>query len=256
MSASSELVACLIPGAGHVPENFSPLRSALEAIGCQVASLILPTSNGENPPTKTYEEDVAAVRSLVSRLYDTSRYVILVMHSYGGVPAGDALLNLSKTSRAAGGLPGGVVHLMYLCAYALPKDWSIMTLIENAGIESRLTDIMHVSESGLWHPKDPEGLIFYDLEPANRKRQADLLVPWNPAGIQSKVSYAPWVDIPTTYVYTEEDKWVPSIFQKMMTDQIKAQGVSLRELHVTSGHAVFAKEPELLAQEINDIKIE
>jgi hypothetical protein len=126
----SRPVFVCVPGACHSHLIFEPLKSVLSFAGYVVIPLAL-TSIGGNPPTYDFTEDVQAIRNLVSQLANSGHDIILVMHGYGGLPGGEALLGLGKGERESTGLRGGVVRLVFImsckwqsCA-SHPGNWIV-----------------------------------------------------------------------------------------------------------------------------------
>jgi hypothetical protein len=62
---------------------------------------------------------------LSSKAADAGKDVILVMHSYGGVPGSAAAKDLSKEERAKESKPGGIVRLVYLAAFPIEEGVSL-----------------------------------------------------------------------------------------------------------------------------------
>ena len=52
--------------------------------------------------------------------------MILVAHSYGGIPAGGAAYGLSKYAREKDGRKGGIVGLVYMSAFVVPEGLSLL----------------------------------------------------------------------------------------------------------------------------------
>ena len=59
------------------------------------------------------------IRKMVEGIVNSKKYVIMLMHSYGGHVGSDALQDLDFIARSKKGLDGGVIHLVYLCALLL-----------------------------------------------------------------------------------------------------------------------------------------
>ena len=74
------------------------------------------------PPKTSTDEDTALVHSTVSELAEAGRDVVVVVHSYGGIPGSDAMKGLARDERSGKGLKGGEVALMYICAWMLLQD--------------------------------------------------------------------------------------------------------------------------------------
>ena len=49
--------------------------------------------------------------------------VIVVMHSYSGIPGGQALDGLDKKTTTEQGLKGGVVRLVYIMSFIVPEGF-------------------------------------------------------------------------------------------------------------------------------------
>lgn len=111
----------LVPGAWHQPSIYSSVMETLSAHGYPTVALPLP-SNGAMPPNATFDEDVNAIRGCLTKLIDTEeKEVILVVHSYAGVPGAEAPNGLGKKERQERGLKGGVARLVFISAYAMPE---------------------------------------------------------------------------------------------------------------------------------------
>lgn len=114
---SSNPTVVLIPGAWHTPEAYEELTPFLDVAGFPHVSVSLP-SVGVSPGVEDFGPDVAAVRSAVSLLADQCKDVVILMHSYGGLPGTEALKGLGKREREATGKKGGVTRLIYVAAIA------------------------------------------------------------------------------------------------------------------------------------------
>jgi hypothetical protein len=89
-------------------------------IGVHLASV------GAEPPLKDMTEDVKAIRSVISSEVEQEHDVVVVVHSYGGVPGCEAIEGFTKADQEGKGKKGGVVKLLFICAFALPSGTSLM----------------------------------------------------------------------------------------------------------------------------------
>lgn len=110
----------LIPGAWHTGACYDVIIPSLRDAGYHATALTLP-SVGAEPPLENFDEDVKVIHDAVHRLADAGKDVVVVLHSYGGVPGSEAMKGLSREERKMDKLEGGVVGLVYLCAW-----WVIM----------------------------------------------------------------------------------------------------------------------------------
>jgi hypothetical protein len=80
----------------------------------------------------------ALVHSTVSELAEEGRDVVVVMHSYGGIPAESRYEDLAKDERSRRGLKGGVVALVYICAWMLPEGKCVVDYARSPTNRARL----------------------------------------------------------------------------------------------------------------------
>jgi hypothetical protein len=76
---------------------------------------------GRRTAITSTDEDTALVHSTVSKLVEAGRDVVVVVHSYGGIPGSDAMKGLARDERSGKGLRGGEVALVYICAWMLQQ---------------------------------------------------------------------------------------------------------------------------------------
>jgi pimeloyl-ACP methyl ester carboxylesterase len=117
MASLKNPTVLLVHGAWHTPKHFERVRVFLETAGYRTSCGELPTT-GQLPPIGLFE-DAQSIRDELKRLIeDEHRNVFVVAHSYGGVVATQATdAEFSRAARAAKGLPGGVLRIVYMCAF-------------------------------------------------------------------------------------------------------------------------------------------
>jgi len=109
-----------LPCAWHTTAYYAPVRTALSTHGYSTAAIALPSLN---PRTNIYDffEDVKVIKDAVTNLVDEGKDVILVCHSYSGLPGPEALRGLGKSERQKNGEKGGVARLIFVMAIMLPE---------------------------------------------------------------------------------------------------------------------------------------
>ena len=113
----------LVPGAWHLPDIYSDVIDSLSAHKYPTVGLPLPSA-GAMPPNMSFDEDVNAIRASLTKLVETEeKEVILVVHSYTGMPGTEAPKGLGKKEREEKGLKGGVVRLVFIMAFAMPEGF-------------------------------------------------------------------------------------------------------------------------------------
>ena len=130
MASHTKPTVLFVHGSWHSPVHFEPVMKLFEAHGYATECPCQPSFNAKPAPTNM-EEDAKAIRAVLDRLVvDESKNVIVVMHSYGGVVGTQAVdESLGKKARQNNDLPGGVVHLLYLCAFIVPLGDSLASAL-------------------------------------------------------------------------------------------------------------------------------
>lgn len=106
----------LVPGAYTPTTTYNALLPLLRAHGIDVYALPLQTVGKRPLPAPHMYDDAAFLAAEVRKLVETGTRVVLLGHSYGGVPVSQCTRGLSAKERAAEGKPGGIVRLVYLTA--------------------------------------------------------------------------------------------------------------------------------------------
>ena len=108
----------LVPGNFLPPTYYASTTSHLASHGFQTRLVTLP-STGSTSPLTSNEPDVLTLRHVLEELTDSGKEIIVVAHSYGGVPACEAVRGLDREERGKLGKTGGVVRLVFIAAWLL-----------------------------------------------------------------------------------------------------------------------------------------
>lgn len=125
MTTTEKPTILFVPGAWHFPAGFDVVREQLKALGYPSEAVALP-SIGAIPPAKDLSDDAAHLRVSIEKLANHGKKIVLVTHSYGGVVGSCAVEGLGFGERKSAGVEGGVIQLVYLSAFALPKGTSLL----------------------------------------------------------------------------------------------------------------------------------
>ncbi|KAI9036888.1 uncharacterized protein KD926_001203 [Aspergillus affinis] len=78
-----------------------------------------------DPPVADCEGDSKAIaKTLRFLVEDEGKAIVIVMHSYAGMPGATAAPGLSKSQRSQQGKPGGIVGLIFIGAFIVPEGLS------------------------------------------------------------------------------------------------------------------------------------
>lgn len=246
---SSLLTVVLVHGAWHTPPNYQSYADALQAQGFKVHLPHLPTCSGALPPTASLADDVAHVREVVKSAVGAGEHVLMIMHSYGGAVGTGAVEGLSLAERSAAGLSGGVVHLLYLCAYILTPGSTIWGVVQEAGFDKLWDQYIDTAEDGSTVLKDP-GVGFFSgkADQAVVDRALSTLVRFPSSVFHEKTTGSAWKTIPTTYISTLQDWAVPKTYQDIMLAKVREQGIDVKVEEYDADHSIFITRQNEMVQ--------
>ncbi|KAL3436394.1 alpha/beta-hydrolase [Aspergillus tetrazonus] len=201
----------LVHGAWHTPYYYRPYITALQKHGFVVHCPRLPSSI-----------------NIIESLVNGGKYVLMVMHSYGGLVGANAIKGLSRAEHQRSRQPGGVIHLLYLCTYLLMAGETVWGKVEAFGYASIWPQFMDDTLDSTTIPKDPE-LSFYGG--INKQIIKSDLVP--------HLVCAPLSSLPAMYVFTQQDYAVPREFQNQMVSRARGHGISLCTEDYNTSHSIF-----------------
>lgn len=232
----------------------------------------LPSCDARDPQSVTCATDAEAVRERIVRSMEMDgRDVVVVCHSYGGVPGGGAAYGLSKSARAKEGKKGGVVGLIYVCGFVVPEGSSLLGMLGGKHAPCVAVDqvlifpllsrpssrvIRRLSSPHCMQPspgqstiKGARDVLFNDLDESEADRLTDLLRPTSLHAFDSPAPPAAWKEPEfagkLTYVRCTQDQALPPFLQDMFVEK---SGVAWKVKDVNASHSPFASKPEELVE--------
>ncbi|KAL6720030.1 hypothetical protein ACLMJK_001951 [Lecanora helva] len=231
-------VIVIVPAACQPPSLYTPFAKALEA--SSISWIVVSTpSVGASPGLPDFLPDVAIVRDTVISILDEGRDVVVLMHSYGGIPGSAALRGLGTSERAKMGKNTGVIRLVYVSCIIL-RDGEKM---QGAG---DIENLRKYASKGLDEkagtllisPQAAAFMFFHDLPEAESQHWASILKPHSLGAMWSSQTYTAWQDIPSTYVVCNLDRVMPVEKQEAMirhAREVQPKAFDVVE-RVDSGH--------------------
>jgi pimeloyl-ACP methyl ester carboxylesterase len=203
----------------------------LNAQGYETATAEL-ASVGSVPGLQTWADDITSIQKAVASLADAGKKIIIVAHSYGSLPAGEAIKDLLLRAREAEGKNGGVVHFVYISAFVLPPSTSLMDALGGKNLPW-----FNVSESKLEvEPEDPATIFYNDLPEETQREHIANLGTFSYQMYFQKTTWAPYREVESSFVYCTLDNASPLSVQQGM---VAGSGVVFRETTVEAGHSPF-----------------
>ncbi|GJC83264.1 hypothetical protein CT0861_06105 [Colletotrichum tofieldiae] len=237
----------LAPGAWHKAACYSPAQQILESQGYSVEAVEYP-SVGAEPPTKGLNDDAAAVRSVLQRLADEGKEIVLVVHSYGGLVGANAVKGLGYKQRAKEGKKGGVVTFVYLTAFVVPAGKCIREMLGGQFLpwmKFETRGWLTSRQGNYVYALTPEEIFYHDVEPDTRRKAIEQLQHQSAAVFDDVVTYEPWHDIDSMFFFCDEDKAIPLAIQQHMAGLLGPNAITFSS---KASHSPFLSKPEDVAE--------
>jgi len=115
--AAQKRTLVLVPGSFNHIEFYIPLIEKFTSeTGYPLHTVALRTVGKKPGPLPTIYDDAAFIASEVEKLADDGKEMVLMGHSYGGIPISQCMEGLSLAAREKEGKKGGVVRIAYMTA--------------------------------------------------------------------------------------------------------------------------------------------
>lgn len=282
--ATPKPVIVFVPGAFSRPSDYDLVSNPLRDTGYEVHVVHHPSSPDVLiDPTPSMYDDADKIHRLVETLADEGKDVLVVMHSYGGLPGTQACEGLSRTQRLRASKPGGIVRLLYVgaaiapvgssmagilrtemplpsieAAHARPSLWTSISLAVGGLIPLSWTtwlfspSSLAASVEGLWaYNRNPD--IFTDWLLADMPREEALKyvsvsspVAQSVKSTVTPLTYAGYKHIPCSYMVTKLDRVnSPEVQQGFigLVERVSGSPVDVHEYDV--GHCPQLSQPLL-----------
>lgn len=169
--------------------------------------------------------DADAVRAAIDAIDGD---VVVVAHSYGGVPT------------TQGADADSVAHIVYISAFVLDAGESLFAAV--GSVQPDWWDVKDgIAVAGTdTHPA--QGLFFADVPPAEADAAVARLTTQSVRAFHDEVTSTAWRGRPTTYVITEKDAVFPVEGQEALATRAGAHTV-----RVATSHSPFLSQPGAIA---------
>jgi pimeloyl-ACP methyl ester carboxylesterase len=249
-----------VPGAWHQPIIFDKVIAILSTKGFGSRKISL-ASVGRSPPVTSLEPDVEVIRNTALVETRQGRDVIVVCHSYGGVPTNQALRGLDKPQSPGG---GRVLAIVYIASYMIREGVSGSEAVEAQGGSPNSLEFEFLPDGNVFfkNTSNPAEVFYSDLSAQEGKFWVSKLRPQSGATYAAAANYAAWKVIPSWYLVTAQDKtlrpevqrgWIKEARQYL--DQLGGSGTGARRIksqEINAGHSPFLSRPLRIAEFIKE----
>jgi hypothetical protein len=132
MAASSHPVLVIVPGSSQSPTHYAYLAHLLHSHGYATLSALLPSVGTTEAVTAQDDTDFVRKRLILPVLDIEEHNVILITHSYSGMPGSAAALGLGKADRAKEGKATAVLGQIFI-ASIIPRGGDGLDVVEVFG---------------------------------------------------------------------------------------------------------------------------
>jgi pimeloyl-ACP methyl ester carboxylesterase len=215
-----------VHGAWHGSWCWEPVRKILADRGWITTAVDLPTVHAPGKAALGMAADADAVRAAIDAIGGA---VVVVAHSYGGVPV------------TQGADADSVTHIVYISAFVLDTGESLFTAAGGAQ-----PDWWDVGDDGLAmagtgaHPA--QGLFYADVPTAEAAAAVARLTTQSVRAYHDEVTSTAWRGRPTTYVITEQDAIFPVEAQETLAARAGSTAVRIK-----TSHSPFLSQPAAVA---------
>ncbi|KAI9727434.1 MAG: hypothetical protein M1834_008378 [Cirrosporium novae-zelandiae] len=232
---STKPVILFVPGAWSSPEGYVYLCDILTKRGYPTEAVAHP-SIGAEPPNKNLYDDVASLKATLTKLADEGKEIVVVAHSYGGMVSSGAVEGVELVQRAKEGKHGGVIMLIYMTAFVIPKGNSLLDMIDGKYLwwmwrkllffSVALQEILTIPSSeqdNYCYSSHEDKALFHDLTPLEQERWTKDLQHISAAVFEVPATYEPWHTLPTSFIICEEDQAILLPVQEAMVQALGPQ---------------------------------
>ncbi|KAL7943621.1 Alpha/beta hydrolase fold-1 [Trichoderma barbatum] len=199
----------LVHGAWHEPDCWDAVTSQLNDHQYPFNTVKLLSSGGEF--TTSVAEDAAHIQKTVSQLAEAGKELILVMHSYGGIPGTESAKGLLKKDRCAEGKLGGIISLVYVTAFLLPPATSLASFLG-------FIPPWVVFDGDEMTVQGAEDIFYNDLPESQTKDLVAKLSHQAKPSFYTNLTYPAYQEVPVSYLLCEQDNAIPLVAQQAMVD--------------------------------------
>ncbi|MCJ1414016.1 hypothetical protein MMC32_000341 [Xylographa parallela] len=215
----------------------------------------LKTRPREGAPPSMYA-DAAFIAAEVETLADEGKYVVLIAHSYGGLPATESTKGLGKEERRRKGKKGGIVALAYMTAIVPAVGVSAIGVLAGLPQESQLG--LPIDDKG-WMYHDSlisrsAALSFSDLPQAEGEAWVKKFVRHSAVSFTNELSHAGYKDVPVSWLLCEDDMCIPPKTQKEAIEMIEREsGEKVDVTSIKAGHCPSISKPQEVIHWFSDV---
>lgn len=216
----------VVPGAWHQPRHFRLLVDELSDLDVHCVAL---ASSGDDPAALG---DMYADAEVIARAVEAiDGPVVVVAHSYGGIPTTQALADARNVRK-----------IVYLASFQLDAGDSLLSQ-NPGGALWPWTALRH--REGLEDSVEvttPQTVFYNDVDATLAAEAVREIGYQSYASMRQPLTETAWKSVPSTYIVCEADNAIPVVAQELMAKRAD-------DVHrMNTSHSPFLSQPAALAQ--------
>lgn len=249
-----------VPGSWHKPTCYDKIIKLLEEeqkLKC--IRVTLPSTSGN--PDATFKNDIDATQDAISSETTQGRNVVIIAHSYGGMVGNSAIkgfakprdtvatssTSLSTSNQSQTPTKGYVIGLILIASGFTFTGLAFMDPFFGHPPPSWRVN----KETGYAELVTPPRELFYHDVPEEEAEYA--VSQLTNQSLKSlfeggEHSYAGWMDVPSWYIGTVEDRGLPVVAQRLNVGMAREMGASVEHRELQTSHSPFLSQPEETAK--------
>jgi len=240
----------LVPGAWHSPAHYDKIRQVLHHHDYETEAVALATVDPKDPANTDADSDVEVISAAIEQVLSSGRDVVLVTHSYSGIPGQSAAFSFITENQDGPRLKA----IAMMTSFLYPPKTALL-----AALGGKPAPIHIVSADGtlvgIGDP-GPEYLFYNDLSAEEAAHSKSLLKThsWRCKILPPSAEGAGYWGIPKSYLVCEKDNAIPAELQRSFIEAAnealgkRGSELRIREESVESGHSPFLSLTERTAE--------
>lgn len=259
MSSSPTLV--FVPGAWHKPSCYNKIIRILQDqhhLNCVAITLPSTTDN----PNATFKDDVDTARQAISAQTSQGRDVVVIAHSYGGMVGNSAVKGFTRPNPKSTTVlqppsTGHVIGIILIASgYTLTGVAFMDPLFGHPPPAWRINKDTGYAEIVL----PPREIFYHDVPADEAEYWASQLCTQSLKSLfeGGEHAYAGWLDVPSWYIGTIEDRGLPVVAQRIQLGMARGMGGIIEHREMQTSHSPFLSKPdetvEIIVQAVASFK--
>lgn len=224
----------IVPGSFCSTVPYQPLATQLRSLGYDTYLIPLQSVGRRPSPPPNMNDDAAFIADQVRKLIDQGLEIVIMAHSYSGVPVSQCTKGLTLKERGAQGLQGGISHLIY-CTAIVPAVGGCLAGDDPSVMPESIRNSGPYMSTDIALAMAPATFPEYSEEQA--REAAGMMQEQAKSTYFDKLSWAGYKDVPCTYILQTEDKLVTPEQQLGHVEVLKKHAPKLNVVENAAGHA-------------------